>query len=113
MNSYGQLGLGPSGGFLNRGQAPGQMGDNLPAVDLGGGTAKAIACGEGHTCALLDDASVRCARPDPLSIVAGILHRLGGDADDIFLSQTGAGDTMIFCCRGWGCLVSTGEHQRQ
>jgi alpha-tubulin suppressor-like RCC1 family protein len=42
------------------------IGDNEPAaaggpVDLGAGrTAKAIAAGNGHTCALLDDGSVRC-----------------------------------------------------
>lgn len=37
------------------------MGDNLPAVSLGvGRTAIAIGAGFGHTCALLDDASVKC-----------------------------------------------------
>ncbi|MCA1684234.1 MAG: chromosome condensation regulator, partial [Actinobacteria bacterium] len=34
---------------------------SLPPVDLGAGrTARAITAGAGHTCALLDDASVRC-----------------------------------------------------
>ena len=37
------------------------MGDNLTAVDLGAGrTAVAIAAGQEHTCALLDDATVKC-----------------------------------------------------
>jgi len=55
---YGQLGLGDEN---NRGDAPGEMGDNLPAVDLGTGrTATAIATGDSHTCALLDNKSVKC-----------------------------------------------------
>jgi cysteine-rich repeat protein len=51
-------GLGPSG-FT--GDDPGEMGDALPRVDLGTGlTALALAAGRGHTCALLDDESVKC-----------------------------------------------------
>jgi uncharacterized repeat protein (TIGR01451 family) len=54
----GQLGLGDR---LARGDGPGEMGDALPAVDLGTGrTATAIGAGSFHTCALLDDGSVRC-----------------------------------------------------
>jgi alpha-tubulin suppressor-like RCC1 family protein len=57
-NEFGQLGLGDTG---NRGQVPGDMGDNLPAVDLGTGrTARALAAGVEHTCALLDDDTVKC-----------------------------------------------------
>jgi alpha-tubulin suppressor-like RCC1 family protein len=37
------------------------MGDNLPSTDLGTGrTATAISAGKYHTCAILDDASVKC-----------------------------------------------------
>ena len=37
------------------------MGDNLPAVDLGTGrTATAVAAGENHTCAVLDNGTVKC-----------------------------------------------------
>ncbi len=54
----GQLGLGDT---TDRGDGPGEMGDNLPAVDLGTGrTATAIAAGGYHTCALLDDGTVKC-----------------------------------------------------
>ena len=56
-NKYGQLGIGNTT----------TMGDNssemavLPSVDLGTGrTATAIAAGYSHTCALLDNASVKC-----------------------------------------------------
>ncbi len=37
------------------------MGDHLPAVDLGTGrTAVAVSAGDAHTCALLDNATVKC-----------------------------------------------------
>ena len=57
-NDVGQLGLGLS---ENLGTHPGEMGDNLPPVPLGAGrTATAIAAGANHTCALLDNATVKC-----------------------------------------------------
>jgi len=57
-NSYGQLGLGDTNGW---GGGRGQMGDSLPAVQLGTGrSAVALALGDEHSCALLDDASVKC-----------------------------------------------------
>jgi alpha-tubulin suppressor-like RCC1 family protein len=57
-NASGQLGLGDTN---NRGDASGEMGDSLPAVELGSGiTAKAIAAGNQHTCAILDNASIKC-----------------------------------------------------
>jgi alpha-tubulin suppressor-like RCC1 family protein len=57
-NGVGSLGLGDAS---NRGVAANQMGDNLPAVSLGAGrTAIAIAAGGFHTCALLDNETVKC-----------------------------------------------------
>ncbi len=57
-NAFGQLGLGNT---TARGDGPGEMGDNLPAVSLGTGrTATAIAVGDLHSCALLDNATVKC-----------------------------------------------------
>ncbi|MGB0730354.1 MAG: RCC1 domain-containing protein, partial [Ilumatobacteraceae bacterium] len=57
-NSSGQLGLGDTD---DRGDDPNEMGDNLPVVDLGSGrTAVAVSAGGNHTCALLDDGSVKC-----------------------------------------------------
>ncbi len=57
-NGNGRLGLGDT---ANRGDAAGEMGDSLPAVDLGTGrTASSISAGSTHTCALLDNASVKC-----------------------------------------------------
>ena len=56
-NDYGQLGLGDT---LFRGNAPVQMGANLPFVDLGAGqNASKLAVGLYHTCALLTG-GVKC-----------------------------------------------------
>lgn len=56
------LGIGDG---VDHGSAAGQMGDNLPYVDLGtllgdDRTAKSIAAGGVHTCALLSDNAVKC-----------------------------------------------------
>jgi alpha-tubulin suppressor-like RCC1 family protein len=56
-NQEGQLGIGNT---VNRGDDPGEMAA-LPAVNLGTGrTATAITAGQYHSCALLDDGSVKC-----------------------------------------------------
>jgi alpha-tubulin suppressor-like RCC1 family protein len=58
FNSDGELGIGDP---TSRGANAGDMGDALPSVDLGTGrTAKSIAAGEDHTCAILDDGHVKC-----------------------------------------------------
>jgi hypothetical protein len=57
-NQFGQLGLGDA---RARGGAPGEMGDALPAVDLGAGRrALGISTMYVSTCVLLDNARVRC-----------------------------------------------------
>ena len=55
-NHVGQLGLGNT---TNRGDKPGQMGDTLPAVNLGQGT-NSIGLGGNYSCAVVEDGSVRC-----------------------------------------------------
>lgn len=58
FNGQGGLGLGDT---VNRGASAGQMGDNLPSVNLGSGrSAKSIAGGDYHTCAILDNDTVKC-----------------------------------------------------
>lgn len=48
-------------GTTNRGDNANEMGDNLPAVDLGTGrTAVKIAAGLDYSCAILDDGTVKC-----------------------------------------------------
>jgi alpha-tubulin suppressor-like RCC1 family protein len=57
-NHVGQLGLGDT---QDRGDQPGEMGAALPAVNLGpGAKVVALAMGREHTCALLDDHTVKC-----------------------------------------------------
>ena len=57
-NQHGQLGLGDTN---HRGDNPSEMGNALPYVDLGTGrTAKAIATGVFHTCAILDNDQIKC-----------------------------------------------------
>ena len=57
-NSDGVLGLGH---FSDVGDEAGEMGDNLPPVSLGTGrSARQIAAGGEHTCALLDDYTLKC-----------------------------------------------------
>ena len=65
-NLNGQLGQGHK---RTLGDEPGEMGNNLPSIDLGTTTgdnlgepltAKAIACGESHTCVLLDNDRIKC-----------------------------------------------------
>jgi E3 ubiquitin-protein ligase HERC3 len=57
-NFSGQLGLGDT---ANRGDEPGEMGDSLLPVDFGSGrTVTAVAVGDWHACAILDQGTVKC-----------------------------------------------------
>ena len=57
-NGVGQLGYGDT---TVRGDGPGEMGDNLPAVNLGTGrTAVSISAGDSHTCVILDNFRAKC-----------------------------------------------------
>ncbi|HYF47077.1 MAG TPA: hypothetical protein VD926_12750 [Acidimicrobiales bacterium] len=57
-NDEGQLGQGDT---TARGDGPGEMGSNLPAVSLGPSRTVAAVCAGGwQTCVVLDDATVRC-----------------------------------------------------
>ena len=57
-NTEGQLGLGDT---QNRGDRPDQMGDMLPALDLGTGRqAVQLMSGGSHTCAVLNNTGLKC-----------------------------------------------------
>ena len=49
------------GDQTSRGRSTLDMGEDLDLVDLGTGrTATRIGCGQHHTCAVLDDGSLKC-----------------------------------------------------
>ncbi|MEM9203579.1 MAG: S-layer homology domain-containing protein [Actinomycetota bacterium] len=103
-NSSGQLGLGDD---INRGGTPDEMGDFLAAVSLGAGrTAKAISLGDTHTCAILDDDSVKCWGE-------GELGQLGqGTKPDIGDGGGEMGDALMPISLGTGrtaAAISTGD----
>lgn len=56
-NDFGQLGLEDT---THRGNVVGQMGDNLPAINLGNRTAIQVGVGDLTTCVLLDNGQVKC-----------------------------------------------------
>lgn len=57
-NKYGQLG---HGNTVDRGDNAGEMGDSLPYTDLGTGkTIKKLSAGIWHSCAILNDDTVKC-----------------------------------------------------
>ena len=93
---------------LDRGDGPGEMGDALPAVDLGAGrTATAISAGERHTCALLDDGSVKCWGGNTYGQLAhdgvnNIGDNAGEMGDDLPPIDLGTGRTAT--------AVTTGAH---
>ena len=97
-NDQGQLGLGDQ---QDRGDQPGEMGDALPAIDLGTGrSAVAVTCGYAHTCALLDDASVKCWGTNWAGqLGAGHSQNRGGQpgqmGDDLGAVNLGTGRTAM------------------
>ena len=56
-NTNGCLGLGD---IVSRGGTPGDMGDNLPVVDLGTRVPVDVRAGSNHTCVLLQDLNLLC-----------------------------------------------------
>jgi len=107
-NASGQLGLGDDD---NRGDgsASGGMGDNLTIVDLGSGrTAKVIAAGDSHTCAILDNASVKCWGENgngQLGLGPSISNRGDGSGemgDNLTAINLGSGRTATSITTGTG-----------
>jgi alpha-tubulin suppressor-like RCC1 family protein len=86
-NSSGQIG---SGGTASLGDAPAEMGDALLPVNLGTGrTVRAVSTGTAHTCALLDDATIRC-------FGEGDAGRLGrGSTADVGRTAASMGNALL------------------
>ena len=110
LNVAGELGVGD---IVNRGDKPNEMGDNLPAVDLGTGrTAKAIATGNGSSCALLDNGTVKCWGENAygelgLGDIAGRGGRPGQMGDNLPTVDLGTGRTAQSIAAGgeWTCAL--------
>ena len=81
-NAHGQLGQGNNS---NIGDGSGEMGDNLAAIDLGTGrTATAIAAGNFHIVALLDNGTVKAWGYNTRgSLGQGNLSHIGDDAGEM------------------------------
>ena len=82
----GKLGYGDT---ARRGMGPGDMGDNLPEVNLGTKRkAKAISTGASHTCALLDNNTVQCFGFNGQGQLGS------GNTDNLGDSQNETGDSL-------------------
>lgn len=83
---YGVLGLGDG---TSRGDEPGEMAGSLPFVDLGKNrTVRQLSSGSRHTCAVLDDGSVKCWGSNDVG-------QLGlGDVEDRGLAPLQMGDAL-------------------
>lgn len=103
-NNFGQLGLGDD---MPRGIEAPQLGANLHAINLGSGrTAKAIFAGGQHTCALLDDGSVKCWGNNEFDQLGqGHTQNIGDKVDQIGESlpvvDLGPGQTAEALALGW------------
>lgn len=75
-NADAQLGLGDN---TTRGIIPGQMGDNLPVIDLGTGRkVMEVAACDWNACALLDNGQVKCWGTVEHSLGLGVPETLTG-----------------------------------
>ena len=96
-NNAGQLGLGDNN---NRGDEPGEMGDALPVVALGSGrTAQSLAIGFFHSCARLDNNSLKCWGYNAqgqlgLGVIQQVGHNPGDMGDSLPAVDLGTGRTV-------------------
>jgi alpha-tubulin suppressor-like RCC1 family protein len=110
-NSDGELG---QGNTTNLGDSTGDMGDTLIPIALGNGrTAKQIAAGSGHACALLDNDEVKCwgknasgqlgqGNEDYLGINAGEM------GDNLTAIDLNGAATRITAGDGFTCALMSG-----
>ena len=86
------------------------MGDNLTAVDLGTGrTAVSIACGYEHTCAVLDDGSVKCWGDNPAGQLGqGDTTDRGDDEYEMGDNLTAVDHTVCACGAGYSDMEAKG-----
>ncbi|HMV67190.1 MAG TPA: hypothetical protein PKA64_10095, partial [Myxococcota bacterium] len=109
-NGYGQLGYGNT---TQLGDDVGEMGAALPYVDLGAGRAAvSLQLGEYHTCAALDDGTVKCWGNDQGLGYAGTLRR-GDNANEMgdnlpaVAIPGGAAVDQVVAGGGAACAITT------
>jgi len=94
----GRLGYGNQN---NLGDGPGEMGDALATVNLGTGrTMLAVSAGLAHTCAMLDDATVKCWGN------GGSGRRGSGNTTRVGTTASHMGDNLVALSAG--ALINTG-----
>ncbi len=102
-NGFGQLGQGST---TDLGDNPNELGDNLSPIDLGTNhTATHIATGEDFSCAILDDATLKCwGRNDSGQLGQGNTSILGDSTrelgDNLAAIDLGTGRTAIQIAAG-------------
>ncbi len=101
LSDFGQLGLGDAN---NRGDGPGEMGQDLPAVDLGTGRhGRSLILGTSHACALLDDDSLKCwGRNDRGGLGQGDVANRGDGPNEM-------GDNLLPVALGAGLTAISGD----
>ena len=97
--AYGKLGYENQS---NVGDIPNQMGGNLATVSLGAGrTALAISAGGTHTCAVLDDASLKCwGDGSSGQLGSGDVVAIGAEPDEM-------GDSLLVVALGGSVNTAT------
>lgn len=109
-NLEGQLGLGDT---TSRGGSVDTMGDNLDPINLGAGrTALQVAAGDSHSCALLDDGSVKCwGWNNTGQLGLGIFGNQHEPTDPVLLG-TGRTATAISTGSHFACAILDGNEAK-
>ena len=115
-NKYGQLG---QGDHVRRGDEPGEMGDHLPAIELGTGrTVVDHTSGMRHVCVILDDGGVKCwgeAGP-PGRLGIGTTARIGNEpgemGDNLPYVNLGDGHTAKSLASGYFTTCAVLDNDR-
>jgi cysteine-rich repeat protein len=115
LKCWGANGRGQSGGgfVFSVGEAPGEMGDDLAFVDVGTGRhVLSVSAGEAHTCAVLDDNSLKCwGRNDAGQlglgdeVDRGVLDDDMGDALPALELGTGRSAVQVSAGRDMSCVL--------
>ncbi|CAN0383720.1 unnamed protein product, partial [Pylaiella littoralis] len=103
-NDKGQLGLGDT---ANRGESASEMGNDLPAVDLGAGrTAVAVSAEGEYTCVILDNGQVRCWGDGEFGSLGNGSEENTGDGSGVVSDSVNLGGSDLVTAIGEGpCAI--------